>query len=221
MPEEESELDRLDPVPVEVKLSSGFPVEVVRLRTRQLFRLMRILTKGAGPAMAQLNFGSDQEQFGGQLLGLILMAIPDAEAETIGFLQSMCRPSGLIERPAAALSKADAKHNEELFARFSEELFNPELEDTLSLLEVIVANEAPDLQALGKKLQHLWAVARKAVSGGKAEESPEAESLHLPEPTPGSSTSSRTSTGGATSTSSASRSAGSGRRRRPQGDDGS
>jgi hypothetical protein len=214
MPEEESELDRLDPQSAEVKLVSGFPVEVVRLRTRQLFRLMRILTKGAGPALGQLNFGQEQKEFGAQLLGIIILAIPDAEQETIGFLQSMAKPGGLVDKPPAQLSKAEAKGNEELFARFSEEMFNPELEDTIALLEVIVANEAPDLQALGKKLQHLWTVARKAV--GSPEVLPEDESLHSPAGTHDSSTSLPMSTDGETSTSSTSRSAASARpRKRP------
>jgi hypothetical protein len=152
---QESELDRLDPQLREVKLESGFAVEVVRLKTRQLFRLLRILTKGAGPALAQLNFGGDANAFGTQLLGIIMLAIPDAEQETIMFLQSMCRPSGLIDKAPAAITKADSKHNDELFARFNDELFNPELDDLISVLEVIVENEAPDLQALGKKLTHL------------------------------------------------------------------
>lgn len=214
---EESELDRLDPETTEVKLVSGFPVEVVRLRTRQLFRLMRILTKGAGPALGQLNFGADQEQFAGQMLGIIIMAIPDAESETIGFLQSMAKPAGLVDKPVAQMSKAEAKGNEELFTRFQEEMFNPELEDTIALLEVIVLNEAPDLQALGKKLQHLWTVARKAV--GPGETAP--ENPHSPAATPDSSISSLTSTDGETSTSSTSRSAGSARqRKRPSTDEG-
>lgn len=218
MADDESELDRLDPQVTEVKLVSGFPVEVVRLRTRQLFRLMRILTKGAGPALAQLNFGSGQENFAAQLLGIIMLAIPDAETETIGFLQSMCKPGGLVDKPPAQQTKAEAKANQDAFERFNEELFNPELEDTIALLEAIVVNEAPDLQALGKKLQHLWQVASKAVGAG-TENPPEAESLHLPEGTPGSSTSSPTSTDGLTSTSSTSRSAASARRRKQPSDE--
>lgn len=211
MADEESELDRLDPQSSEVQLVSGFRVDVVRLRTRQLFRLMRILTKGAGPALSQLNFGQEQDAFGAQLLGIIIMAIPDAETETIGFLQSMCKPCGVIEKPAPQLTKAEVKANDEAFARFADEMFNPELEDTISLLEVIVQNEAPDLQALGKKLQHLWTVARKAVSQPEA---PETENLHLPAGTPDSSTSSLTSTDGPTSTSSTSRSAASAKPRK-------
>lgn len=213
---EESELDRIDPQPVTVKLESGFPVEVVRLKTRQMFRLLRILTRGAGPAIAQLDFSSDSETFGTQLLGTVIMAIPDAEQETVAFLQSMAKPAGLVEKKPQHQTKADAEHNTELWDRFNEELFNPEIGDTVSLLEVIVANEAPELQALGKRLKALWATARKAVGLEKPEKAPEAQDLHLPspEPTAPSSTSSATSTAGPTSTSSTSPSAGSGSARK-------
>lgn len=215
---EESELDRLDPELKQVKLESGFAVEVVRLRTRQLFRLMRILTKGAGPLLAQLNFGENAEAFGQQLLGILMVAIPEAEQETIVFLQSMCRPAGLIDKPAASLSKSDTKHNDDLFERFNDELFNPELEDLIAVFEVIVENEAPDLQALGKKLQNLWAVAQKAMGTNSAKK--KAQAKDSPEDTHDSSTSSATSTAGRTSTSSTSRSAGSGRPRRQRSSDG-
>lgn len=215
MADEESELDRLDPQPTEVRLESGLSVEVVRLKTRQLFRLMRILTKGAGPMLSTLNFGQEAEGFGAQLLGILMVAIPEAEAETIVFLQSMCKPVGIIDKPAAQMTKTEGKHNDELFERFNKDMFNPELEDTISIFEVIVENEAPDLQALGKKLSHLWTVARKAISTPE-EKPPEAEELHLQDRMPDSSTGSATSTDGATSTSSTSRSAGSARRPKPR-----
>lgn len=191
---EESEIDRLDPVPVTVKLTSGFEVEVVRLRTRQLFRLMRILTRGASPAaLSQLNFSDSSDEgkkaFSAQLFSVLIMAIPDAEQEAIAFLQSMMKPAGLKERPAAQLSKAEAKANEDMFARFSTETFNPDLEDTLNLMEAIITQEAPEIQALGKKLQHLWSVARKAVGNDQSPLVPEGASLHSPDLTPTSSTS--------------------------------
>jgi hypothetical protein len=44
---DESELDRLDPQPVLCKMSTGFELEIVRMRTRQFFRLLRVLTHGA------------------------------------------------------------------------------------------------------------------------------------------------------------------------------
>jgi hypothetical protein len=220
---EDSELDRLDPEPVTVKLESGFPVEVVRLRTRQMFRLLRILTRGAGPAIGQLDFSEDAAVFGQKLLGLLLVAIPDAEQETVTFLQSMCRPSGLVDKKAQHMTKKDSEQNQELWDRFNEELFNPEIGDTLSLFEVIVSTEAPELQSLGKKLRSLWEVTRKVTGLGQAEQVPEAQDLHLPsseEPTAPSSTSSAASTDGPTSTSSTSPSAASGsaRKRRATAD---
>lgn len=216
---EASELDRLDPEPVTVKLTSGFPVEVVRLRTRQMFRLLRILTRGAGPAIAQLDFSEESGEFGQKLLGILVMAIPDAEQETVAFLQSMAKPASLVDKKSQHMTRQDTEHNQELWDRFNEELFNPEIDDTLSLLEVIVANEAPEMQALGKKLKALWTVAKKASGLDQPEAAPEAQDLHLPnseEPTPSSSTSSATSTAGPTSTSSTSRSAGSGSARKPR-----
>ena len=102
----ESEIDRIDPEPVIVKLSTGYEVGIQRLKTRQFFRLLKVLTRGVGPAMVQsgLDFGQDREAFGKNLLAMTLMAIPEAEQQFIEFLQSMCTPPGLHEmqrrRPA-------------------------------------------------------------------------------------------------------------------------
>jgi len=104
---DDSELDRIDPQPRVHKLSTGFEMEVVRLRTRQFFRLLRILTHGAGPALTQtqLNFEGEAAEFAGKLLTLVLMSIPDAEAEAIAFLASMCRPHGIIDKAESQLGR--------------------------------------------------------------------------------------------------------------------
>lgn len=218
---DENELDRLDPQPVTRKLSTGLEVELVRLRTRQFFRLLRVLTHGAGPAMVQsgLDFRAEPEQFTQKLLMLVVMSIPDAEQEAIGFLQSMMRPAGLIDRPESQLTKQQTADNKALFEQFNKDLFNPELEDTIDLIEAIVRQEAPELQALGKRLQKMMALFQATGQGKEAPE-PEAtpEELASQEPSPPPSTSSATSTDGPTSTSSTSPSAGSGsasRRRQP------
>jgi hypothetical protein len=130
-----------------------------------------------------------RQEFASTLLSIILTAIPDAENETIGFLQSMTRPSGVIERAAGKLSKKDSEHNDALFARYGDEMFNPELDDTISLLELIIANEASEIQALGKKLRHLMTVAGKAMVSETPQEAPEGADLHSPDLTPTSSTS--------------------------------
>jgi hypothetical protein len=207
---DDSELDRIDPQPVECKLSTDFAVSVRRMRTRQFFRLLRILTHGAGPALtqSQLNFAGDPDEFGQKLLMLVVMSIPDAEQETIAFLASMCEPSGLVDKQASQLTKQEAEANKVLWDRYGEELHNPELEDTFDLIEVIVRQEAPELQALGKRLGKTLETFRKTGQDKEpAEPEPGPRDLSLPAPSRRRSTRSATSTDGAMSTSSTSPSA--------------
>jgi hypothetical protein len=215
---DESELDRLDPQPVLCKMSTGFQLEIVRMRTRQFFRLLRVLTHGAGPAMMQagLDFKDSGSEFASKLLLLVVMSIPDAESEAVAFLQSMCRPAGVVDKTAAQLTKQETEANKVLWEQFSEEMHNPELTDTIDLIEIIVNQEAPELQALGKKLQTVLALFRKT---GQDKEPPEPElplqDRNSPARSHRRSTRSATSTGGPTSTSSTSPSADSGRPSKP------
>lgn len=201
---DDSELDRIDPQPETCKLSTGFEVEVVRMRTRQFFRLLRVLTHGAGPALTQsgLDFAAGGEEFGQKLLMLVVMSIPDAEQEAIGFLASMCRPAGIVEKPASQLTKQENESNQALWTRFNEELHNPDLDDTLDLIEVVVRQESPELQALGKKLQRTFKIFQ-ATGQDKEPAAPEAspQEINSPARSRKRSTSSATSTDGQTSTS--------------------
>jgi len=211
---DENELDRLDPQPVEHKLTTGLTVEIVRLRTRQFFRLLRVLTHGAGPAMVQagLDFQAGAEKFTSQLLVLVAMSIPDAEQEAIGFLQSMCKPAGVVDKPDSQLTKPEKAANEALWAQFNTDLFNPELDDLIDLIELIVKQEAPELQALGKKLQSMMALFRRTGQDKEpAEADPSPEQMASRESSQPRSTSSAASTGGRTSASTTSRSVGSGK----------
>ena len=214
----ESEIDRLDPEPAIVKLSTGYEVGIQRLKTRQFFRLLKVLTRGVGPAVVQsgLDFSKDPEAFGQSLLAMTLMAIPEAEQQFIEFLTSMCTPSGLHEAHGRTrLSKQQLEDNQTAINDMVDELNNPELDDLLDLAEAIVKQEAPEIQALGKRVASLLELARKT---GQLDDKEKDKGTSSPEPSPEPSTSSVTSTDGGTSTSSISPSAGSGsvsRRRRP------
>lgn len=201
---DDSELDRIDPQPETCKLSTGLEVDVVRMRTRQFFRLLRVLTHGAGPALTQsgLDFAAGGEEFSQKLLMLVVMSIPDAEQEAIGFLASMCRPTGIVDKPASQLTKQENEANQALWARYNEDMHNPELDDTLDLIEVIIRREAPELQALGKKLQRTFKIFQ-ATGQDKEPAEPEAspQEINSQVPSRRRSTSSATSTGGQTSTS--------------------
>jgi hypothetical protein len=207
------ELDRLDPDATVLKFKNGFQVEVLRLKTRQFFRLLKILTHGAGPAMLQLQLDpSDPDQFGQKLLMLMLISIPDAEQDAIQFLSSMTRPVGLKDRPDSQLSKQEKENNQGLWDKFYEEMNNPDPWDTVDLVEAIITQESEDIQALGKRLASMLQLARKTGAGGeKLDEAPTPQELSdLPAASPPPSTSSPVSTDGATSTSTTSPSAGSG-----------
>lgn len=144
-----------------VKLSSGTEVVIQPLKARQFFKLLRIITHGAGGMLLNIKFSPDDtpEEFGSKLVALVGFAIPDAEEEVIDFLLSMVKPAKLKE--GRALSKADKSKNEELQTEVFEELYNPELDDLVTLVEAIVRREAEDLQALGKRLMDMFNQAQK------------------------------------------------------------
>jgi hypothetical protein len=158
------ELTGLDPQSEPLKLSSGLQVEVVPLRARQFFKFLRILTHGAMPNVAgdssifKLDPNADPGAFATRLLSLLALSVPDAENETIIFVRSMVQPVGLIE---PARNKQDDARNDEKFRELDEELFNPDLDDLITIIEAIVRREAEDIQALGKRLSSLFKLAQK------------------------------------------------------------
>jgi len=215
MPEDD-ETARLDPPPSEpLKLSSGLLIRTVPMRTRQVFRLMRVLTHGAGGALVAgaLDFNAKPEEFIGKLAAIAMMAIPDAEDETIQFLASMCEPAAITKPvPGGELSEKQREANDALFKEMNRELFNPDPIDTVDIIERIIRTEGADLQALGKRLSRMAQVFLKTGQDKeKVEEVPLPGPQELSEqappepslsaPSPPSSTPSAPSTDGPTSTS--------------------
>lgn len=151
--ESRTETERLDPQPIEKKLQSGLEFELEPLKLRQFLRLLRIVTRGAADILetARLNF-DDPQEFLQTFVGIVLFSIPDAEEESIEFLKSMVRPKGLT---------GDRKRDLPKYEDLARELDNPELEDTVTIIQVIVETEAEDLRALGKRLSRMFATAQK------------------------------------------------------------
>lgn len=194
-----TDLAALQDNPESITLASGTTVMLEDLRARQFFKLLRIISHGALPLLREqdlftLNADTDPGQFAARLLSVLLLAIPDAEDETIEFLQSMLKPAGLIER--RGLDKADTARNEALWLGLYQELGNPELDDMVTLIEAIVRREAADIQALGKRLAGM---VRMASQTGQLPAPSSATTSSAA--SPASSTSSPANTGGATSTS--------------------
>jgi len=144
------DVEALSPEPDQLTLESGFVVRVEPLKTRGMFKLLKIITRGAGPILMQMPLDfNDTEAFVQQLLAVTLMAVPEAEDEAIQFLQAMVQPA---EYNPDAKSKADQQKNKELFERLVEELDDPNPLDTLNIITTIVTNEAENIGALGKQL---------------------------------------------------------------------
>lgn len=149
-----TETERLDPQPVQARLSDGTEIDVEPLKLRQFLALLRILTRGAGAALTMGGLSArDNEDFMRQLMAMLLFAIPEAEQETIDFVKSMVRPKGAPAKLEGAwLSALEHIHDE---------LDNPELEDLVTIVELVVQNEAADLRALGNRLRSMFDTATK------------------------------------------------------------
>jgi hypothetical protein len=164
---EQSDIDILAANPQRLYLPGlDIQIDVEKLRTRQLFKFLRILTVGAGPALAdlQINSETNTEELTQQLLAILVISIPEAEDEVIEFLRSMVKPLGLIEPER---SKADRDANVAKYQELFEHLDNPEPEDTLALLMHIVKAEAPNMIALGKQIAVLLPSAAKLTTSSK------------------------------------------------------
>lgn len=149
-----NDVDALSPSPDSLTLESGLVVHVERLRTRGMFKLLKIVTRGAGPIIMQMPLDfDDSEAFVSQLLTVVVMAIPEAEDEAIDFIRFMVTPE---EYKKDAKSKADIEKNKQLFERLAEELDDPSPSDTINIISAIIQNEANDIQALGKQLAALF-----------------------------------------------------------------
>lgn len=157
-----SELSALDSTPGSVTLSTGTQIDILDLKAKQFFKLLKIITRG--PGLALVSGGTnlltgEPEEVMGRLLGILVISIPEAYDETIDFISSMIRPSGL--RLTTAINKEAKQHNTVLWDRLAADMENPEMEDLLIVLEAVIAREAADLSALGKKVMGMVTVAQK------------------------------------------------------------
>lgn len=144
-----------------VTLESGTELVLLPLKARQFFKLLKIVTHGAGGMLLNVKFSPEDtpEEFGGKLMALVGFAIPDAEDEVMDFVISMVKPAK--EKEGRNLTKGEIAENQRLANDLFQELYNPELGDLLTILEAIVKREAADLQALGKRLMQMFDLAKK------------------------------------------------------------
>lgn len=142
----------------ELKLSTGALVYIRPLKTIELFKLLRIISHATATMLSQFSIDGDldTEEFQQRFLTLIVLSVPEADEAALEFLRAVVEPKGLTPNPK---SKQDKENNDQLWAEISEALWNPELDDTISIIEAIVKAEAPHVQSLGKRIMALMKVA--------------------------------------------------------------
>lgn len=107
------------------------PVRVVRLRTRQWFALARVIGTGLGAGVLDLEIDWTDPELKEQLLAILVLALPGAEDEMIGFLRTLVVP-------------VDAGDQD----RLVEAMRNPSVSDVLDLVGVILDQEGDDLRGI-------------------------------------------------------------------------
>lgn len=164
------DIDALSAEPQELTLASGFPIKVLRIRTRATMSLLKILTRGAGEALMAIRVGADtsQDEFVGTLLGAVILSIPEAEEETIEFLNRVVEPAKLIDKPR--LTPGDIEWNQDQEDLLRAELRDPDLDDLVTIVSEIIRIEGPHVMALGKRLAALLPTALKAKEQKQVEE---------------------------------------------------
>ena len=104
---------------------------VNRLKGREFLGLMRVLTKGLGGGLPQLDLKGEGDEVQAQLVGMFLVAVPNAIAEFIEFLMTIVEPVHESER-----------------ARLAVEMQNPDPDVLLDILGVVAIQEKDDLSTL-------------------------------------------------------------------------
>lgn len=142
-----SDIEEIDPQPIDGPLTigagrgdGGVKVHVNRLKTREFLALLRFLSKGLGPAVAELSFTTDDEEaLAGEMIGTLIVALPEATDEFMLFVQAVVTPVG----------KDDA-------ARVKSEMDNPDIDDLMAIGERVITQEIPDLRRLAGNAQAMW-----------------------------------------------------------------
>lgn len=114
----------------------GIPVEVRRLKTREFLLLMRVITGGMGASMRDIRLNTkDEEAMVADLISIVMLAIPFAIEEFGEFV----------------ISIVEAKNKHEHAAQLRQALENPEIEDLMNIIGIVVEQERDDLGVLAGK----------------------------------------------------------------------
>lgn len=137
------DLEKLVPQLPESVTVAGVLCKVNRVRTRELMLLARILTRGIGENMAMVDFKGDPDEVEAQVLGLLVVAIPEAGDEVLDLLRVIVQPAEKIV-------------DEQQRNAFAREMGNPDVDTMLDALGVMVRQERETFPLLVGKFRVLF-----------------------------------------------------------------
>jgi hypothetical protein len=120
---------------------------------REFLKLLKVITRGGASIMGNVNLDfNDTDAFVQELLAIILFAVPEAEDEVVEFLEAIVKPTGLV---------GDIQKDSDKMTLLVNTFDNPEIEDVIDVITLLVRTEGRDLQALGKRLRAMFQVGQK------------------------------------------------------------
>lgn len=137
----------VDPTPEfdgTVTLSTGHVLNVRPVKTRQFLRLIKIIMQGAPNVLPLLV--PDQDDFKTMLRVALLNAMGDAPDAVIEFIQ------GAVQIRPEDFANKSQNEQQNLIREINSALIDPEMEDTVEIINGVIQLEGDHLEALGKRV---------------------------------------------------------------------
>lgn len=129
----------------------GIPCYVKRVKTREFFALLGVITTGMGGNLGQLNFDTEnQDEFGAQLLAALFVALPNAVDPFVRLVRDLVR--------------AD---DDKFAVQLRDYLDNPDLDDLMEIADVVVMQEQNTIWSLVGKARAYAAKWKTTVNGSR------------------------------------------------------
>lgn len=130
----------LPAVPEQITVA-GVPCVVNRVKLRELMLLARVVTRGIGENMTMVDVEADDVDQ--QLMGLLVVAIPESGDEMLDLIRVLIRPAEKIA-------------DEEQRNAFAAEMVNPDVALTLDALAIMLRQEKDTIPMLVGKFRDLF-----------------------------------------------------------------
>lgn len=155
--DKQADLQSLIPEPPGELVVAGVPCVVNRVKTRELMLLARVVTRGIGDNMDMIDLERFEEQGEQQLLGLLVVAIPEAGDEMLDLLRVLIQP----QEPITEQGTRNV---------FAAAMANPDVDLTLDALAIMVHQERETFPLLVGKFQMLFRAASTLWAKREAQE---------------------------------------------------